>query len=74
MSRDPSEFGGESVEGAMDPGAQHKGHSVPDVNDPSKFGGESVEGAMDPGPQPAPESDQTPSADDPSKWESGGGG
>jgi hypothetical protein len=43
----------------------------PDEPDDSTFGGDSTPNVMDPGPQPAPEQDQTPELDDPSKQGSG---
>lgn len=45
---------------------------INDPRDPSEFGGDSEPDVMDPGPQPAPEQDQTPAPDDPSKDGSGG--
>lgn len=44
---------------------------MPREKDDSEFGGDSVPNVMDPGPQPAPEQDQTPQPDDPSKDGSG---
>ena len=55
------------------PTKKEKEMMSPDPRDPSEWGGESAEpDEMNPGPQPAPEEDQTPAEDDPSKDGSGG--